>query len=69
MKAMPRDCGSCGGCHSDCKAPEYINPAGYSAVKCPTCETEIVFDRSAGPKKISCEECGTVIEIVPVLLN
>jgi len=66
---MPRDCGSCGGCDSDCKAPEYINSNGYSAVQCPTCETEIIIDRSANLKKISCEQCGTVIEIVPVLLN
>ena len=66
---MPRDCGSCGGCDSDCKAPEYINSDGFSAVQCPSCETEIIIDRLANLKKVSCEQCGTVIEIVPVLLN
>ncbi len=66
---MPRDCGSCGGCNSDCKAPEYINSDGYSAVQCPSCETEIIIDRLANLQKVSCEQCGTVIEIVPVQLN
>lgn len=66
---MSRDCGSCGGCDFDCTAPEYINSEGFSAVKCPACETEIIIDRTAHHKKVPCEKCGTVIEIVPVLLN
>ncbi|MFZ5634935.1 MAG: hypothetical protein ACOY40_19070 [Bacillota bacterium] len=65
---MPSDCGSCGSCGCDCTAPEYINPDGYPAVKCPTCETEIIIYGET-PKKVSCGECGTIIEIVPVLLN
>ncbi|MHB8157396.1 MAG: hypothetical protein ACYDEQ_08395 [Desulfocucumaceae bacterium] len=66
---MSGNCAGCGGCESDCKAPEYINPQGYSAVKCPNCNSEILTARGTGLKKISCELCGTVIEIVPVLLN
>jgi len=62
-------CGSCGNCDSDCTAPEYINPDGMHAVKCPACETEIITGGKYRTKKISCGECGTVIEIVPVLLN
>ncbi|MFZ5643427.1 MAG: hypothetical protein ACOY46_07535 [Bacillota bacterium] len=66
---MPGDCTDCRGCDSDFTAAEYINPQGYSAVQCPTCEKEILTDRSAPRKKISCDNCGTVIEVVPVLLN
>lgn len=66
---MPGNCGSCSSCDVDCIAPEYINSEGYHAVKCPACETEIVITGETRSKKISCEECGTVIEIVPVLLN
>lgn len=66
---MPGNCGSCSGCDIDCTAPEYINSEGYHAVRCPACETEIIIIGSAGQRKISCEECGTIIEIVPVLLN
>lgn len=67
--AMSLNCGSCGSCDCDCTAPEYINSDGYHAVKCPACGTEIVTGAGTQQKKVSCRECGTVIEIVPVLLN
>lgn len=66
---MSGDCAGCGGCDCECRAPEYINPQGYSAVQCPTCGKEILTDRNSSHKKISCDNCGTVIEVVPVLLN
>jgi len=66
---MSGGCSGCGGCESDCRAPEYINPQGYSAVQCPTCEREILTDRNLSRRKIECDNCGTVIEVVPVLLN
>lgn len=66
---MPGNCGSCGSCDSDCTAPEYINSDGYHAVKCPACDTEIVIAGGVPRKRITCRECGTVIEVVPVLIN
>ncbi|MCL6610918.1 MAG: hypothetical protein K6T66_05175 [Peptococcaceae bacterium] len=66
---MSWNCGSCGSCDSDCTAPEYINAEGYHAVLCPACETEIIIVGNTPSKKIVCEECGTVIEVVPVQLN
>lgn len=66
---MSGNCDSCGGCDIDCKAAEYITSEGYRAVKCPSCETEIIIGTGSRRRKISCEECGTVIEVLPVLLN
>jgi peptide subunit release factor 1 (eRF1) len=66
---MSYGCSHCGGCDYDCKTPEYINAEGYPAVKCPVCETEIIIARMDNRKRISCRECGTVMEIVPALYN
>lgn len=70
VKSMPSDCGSCGNCE-ECSytASEYLNTDGYPAVKCPVCDTEIITPPGTQQKKVSCRECGTLIEIVPVMLN
>lgn len=66
---MSRNCGSCSSCESSCTAPGYINSEGYHAVKCPACHTEIIMMGKTKRKKVTCRECGTVIEVLPVLLN
>ncbi|MFZ5595453.1 MAG: hypothetical protein ACOY31_00355 [Bacillota bacterium] len=65
---MGHSCGNCSRCESDFRAPEYINAEGYTVVQCPACETEITTGKTTD-KSVMCEECGTVIEIVPVLFN
>ncbi len=62
-------CGSCSACGSGEKSQEYRNDSGYPAVKCPLCEVEITFKKIPKNRKIKCTECGTVIEIIPILLN
>ena len=63
-------CGSCSSCGSgEDKAQEYKNLDGKSAVKCIFCENEIVFDRLPLSRKVKCNECGTVVVVVPLLLN
>lgn len=66
---MSSGCSSCESCDYECKATAYINSEGYQAVKCPTCETEIIIYKTADIKKLACEDCGTVMEIIPFLLN
>lgn len=62
-------CGSCSACGSDDRAQEYKNFEGKSAVKCTLCEQEIVFDRLPRSRKVKCDDCGTIIEVIPLLLN
>ncbi len=62
-------CGSCSACGSGDKSQEYRNEAGLSAVKCPLCDVEITFEKMPANRRIQCPECGTVIEISPLLLN
>lgn len=64
------DCGGCSACSiGDDKAQEYKNHAGRSAVKCTLCDREIVFDKLPRNRKVRCDECGTVVEVIPLLLN
>lgn len=62
-------CGSCSACGGEDKAREYKNYAGQSAVICTLCEKEIVFDRLPPSRRVKCDECGTIIEVIPLLLN
>lgn len=62
-------CGSCSACGGGDRVQEYKNDSGQSAVKCPLCEQEITFDRLPVSRKIVCTECGTVMEVIPLLLN
>ncbi len=62
-------CGCCSACGSDDRAQEYKNIEGKSAVKCTLCEQEIVFDRLPRSRKVKCDDCGTIIEVIPLLLN
>ncbi len=62
-------CGSCSSCGGSDKGKEYKNHAGQSAVKCTLCEREIVFDKLPRSGRVKCEHCGTVIQVIPLLLN
>ena len=63
-------CGNCSSCaESEGKAKEYINNAGYSAVRCPFCGHEITLLKMPANHKTGCAECDTVIEIIPLLLH
>lgn len=62
-------CGSCSACGGGDKAREYKNGFGQSAVECPVCENEVTFDKLPKGRKVTCPECATVIEVIPLLLN
>jgi len=62
-------CGSCSSCGGSEKGKEYKNHAGQSAVKCTLCEHEIVFEKLPKSGRVKCEQCGTVVQVIPLLLN
>ncbi|MCL2336012.1 MAG: hypothetical protein FWC60_01185 [Firmicutes bacterium] len=62
-------CGSCSSCNSSDKGKEYKNQLGQSAVKCTLCEQEIVFEKLPKSGKVRCEQCDTVIQVIPLLLH
>jgi len=61
------DCSSCSGLGD--KAKEYRNNSGKSAVKCTLCGKEVIFDKLPANRRVTCPECGTRIEVIPMLLN
>jgi len=63
-------CGDCSSCSSlGDKAKEYKNNSGKSAVKCTLCGKEVTFDKLPDNCVVTCQECGTRIEVIPLLLN
>jgi len=62
-------CGSCSSCGMGDKAREYKNHLGQSAVRCPICEQEITFKKLPPSRKVKCNNCDTIMEIIPLLLN
>jgi len=62
-------CGECSSCSGSDKAREYKNHAGQSAVKCTLCEHEIVFEKLPKSCKVKCDQCGTIVHVIPLLLN
>ena len=62
-------CASCSSCSSGDKAKEYINGQGLFAVKCPDCDKEITFKQLPKNNKLTCPECGAVIQVIRLLLN
>ncbi len=65
------ECGSCASCSISIgdKAKEYRNSDGKRAVKCTLCGKEVTFDKLPGNRRVTCPECGTRIEVIPLLLN
>jgi uncharacterized paraquat-inducible protein A len=63
-------CGSCSACGGESdRAQEYKNGFGQSAVECPICEIEVTFEKLPENRRITCPECDTIIEVIPLLLN
>ncbi|AGL00323.1 hypothetical protein [Desulfoscipio gibsoniae] len=62
-------CGSCSSCGAGDKTREYRNSDGKPAIKCTLCGKEITFDKLPGNRRVTCPECGTDIEVIPLLLN
>ncbi len=62
-------CGDCSSCSIEDKAKEYRNNSGKPAVKCTLCSKEVTFDKLPENRRVICPECGTRIEVIPLLLN
>jgi ribosomal protein S27E len=62
-------CGSCSACGGGDRAQEYKNCFGQSAVRCPLCDREVTFDKLPASRRVKCDHCDTVIEVIPLLLN
>lgn len=64
------ECGSCSSCSLDDKANEYRNTTtGKRAVKCTLCGKEVAFEQLPVNHLVTCPECATRIEVIPLLLN
>ena len=63
------DCGACSACEISDKAKEYRNNVGKPAVKCTLCGKEVTFDKLPPSRRVACKECGTYIEVIPLMLN